>query len=496
MEVSSYPNKMSLRTCIATIRQIIELSDDKRGFRGLFAPKLDFLVDNVWRFFPNASFVSSNKLGDMDPKTMMFDGCLGRLQRNESDTALPCVTLPLLRKGLMHATTGSASKVVMWSVYNNTVVPSDTDVMDAFDSFTAQLWLLIFLTTAFLTLVLFLIFYSDLLSLPESKARRDLFRRLTKMTKRHRMRRCMDQALLIVTANVLKQHTSYSFRGKLLRRRMILFLIAVFSFLVINYFSSMIKTEMVVQKRPETISSYEELLAKPNVKPLWPKSLNIHWAFMNADRNSAEGRIWERTKKFGVDSCFLKSGGHIKRYMGSISRQEAVWFHPINSMGVMVMKTCALHRASGLYTDVNMWYRSDENARENLEVVMLSAALHPVSVKKLNRIIRAEFEHHLQHKALERIEFSVFPHTGIKSVRDCAANSIIYPDYQMETVHLSHFNRLMLLSGYFLLFCFLVLSSEIMWNMFRRIASKKTCETWRNDTWSNYAKQSYEALFI
>ena len=464
---------MSLRFCIATIRQVLELTDDKRKLRGLFAPIHEFTIDNVWRFFPNASFLSLNKLGDRNLKTMMFDGCLGRLQRNESDTAIPGITLPLLAEGLMHGTIGHASKVTMWSVYNNTAVPSDADVMDAFDSFTGQLWFCTFLTTAFLTVVLFLIFYFNLLSLPQSKERGDLFRRLTKMTKRQRTRRCMDQALLIVTANVLKQHTSYSFRGKLLRRRMILFLIAVFSFLIINYFSSMIKTEMVVQKRPETISSYEELLAKPNVKPLWPKSLNIHWAFMNANRNTAEGRIWERTKKFGPDSCFLKGGGDLRKHMGSISRQEAVWFHPINSMSVMVMKTCALHHASGLYTDVNMWYKSDENARENLEVMMLSAELRPDSVKKFNRIIEAEFEHHLQHKALKRIEFSASPNTGIKSVRDCVANRIIYPDYQMETVHLSHFNRLLLLSGYFLLFCLLVLSSEIMWNLFLRIASKE-----------------------
>ena len=266
---------MSLRICVAIIRQIQELSDNKREIRGLFAPTHEFMINSVWRFFPNASFTSSNKLGDMDPGTMMFDGCLGQLQRNESDTTLGSIIMPLLGKGLMHASTGAVSKIVMWSGYNNTAVPSNTDVMDAFDSFTAKLWLLILLTTAFLTVVLFLIFRFKLLSLPESKARGD-----PRLTQRQRTRRCMAQALLIVTANVLKQHTSYSFRGKLLRRRMILFLFAVFSFFIMFYFSSMIKTEMVVQQRPETISSYEELLAKPNTKPLWLKkhecSLGLH----------------------------------------------------------------------------------------------------------------------------------------------------------------------------------------------------------------------------
>ena len=107
----------------------------------------------------------------------------------------------------------------------------------------------------------------------------------------------MHQALVVATANIMKQHTSYNIREQLLRRQLVLLLFAVFSFLIMFYFSSMIKTEMVVQRRPETISSYEDLLAKPNIKPLWAKPLNDHWDFMNAGGNTAEGRIWERARK-------------------------------------------------------------------------------------------------------------------------------------------------------------------------------------------------------
>ena len=432
-------------------------------------------MDNVWRLFPNASLMSSNKLGDRDSETMMFDGCLGRLQRNASDVALSLVPFPFPGKGLLHGTTASASKIVMWSAYNNTAVPSDIDVMDAFNSFTDQLWVLTFLTTAILTVVIFFIFRFKFLSLPESKAKGGpLFR----LTKRQRTRSCMNQALIIITANILKQHTSYSFRGKLLRRRIILFLIAVFSFLIMFYLSSMIKTEMVVQKRPGTISTCEELLAKPNTKPLWAENSNDYRDFMNAKRNTAEKRIWERAIKFGIDSCFLKSDADVKKNMRLINSQEAVWLGPINSISVMVTKACAFHHASGLYPDVNMWYRSDENAPDKLNVMMFSAALRPDSVEKFNRIIQSQFEHHLLNKALKRLESSFSAHIGIKSVRDCLANRIIYPDHVMDAVHLPHYNRLWVLSGYFLLFCLLVLSSEVLRNLSRRIASKKIRDTW------------------
>ena len=450
--------------CTSVFKQILELSGDKRMFKGLYASQYEFLVENLWRFFPNATLTSSSKLGDRNPKTMMFDGCLGRLQRNESDVTLRLAIFPVLGTGMIHGTTVRASKVAMWSAYNNTAIPSDTDVMDAFKSFSRPLWSLTILTTAILTIVVFMIFRFKLLSLPESKA---------KLKKRQRTRRCMDQALLIVTANVLKQHTSYSFRGKLLRRRMILFLFAVFSFLIMYYFSSMIKTEMVVQKSPKTISSYEELLANPKTKPLWPKNLNLHWAFMNANKKTAEGRIWERAKKIGIDHCFLTSAGDIKKNTAAISRQEAVMFGSSNTLSIMITKACAFHHTSGHFSDVNMWLRADANAREKLNVMMLSSALHPVKVKKFNRIIQADFEHQLMYKAMKRVEFSVFTHSGRKSVRDCVAYRIIYPDYEMAAVHLPYFHRLWLLSGCFLLFSLLALSSEMVCNMYRRLASEK-----------------------
>ena len=466
MSESNRFQNMSLRFCIVTFEHVLELSGDERMFSGLFAPAYDFLVDKVWRFFPNASLMSMNKQGDIDSVTMMFDGCLGRLQRNESDVTIPVLPFPLLGNGLIHSTTAGASKVVIGSLYNNTAAPSHMDVVDAFNSFTRQLWSLTILTTAILTFVVFMMFRSKLLSLPKSDAAGKHWFRLTKW---QRTRRCLSQALIVATANILKQHTSYSFRGKLLRRKIILLLFAVFSLLIMLYFSSMIKTEMVIQKRPETISSYEDLLAKPSTKPLWSKQLNSHWDFMKAGRNTSEGRIWERAKRIGIDSCFLSSEADIQPNIGPIERQEAVWLWPNYIMDVVITNICAFSRANGVFADVNMWARSDEHAREKLNVMMLSAAMHPDSVNKFNRIEQAEFEHHIRFKTLKRMEFSVFPNTGSKSVRDCVANRIIYPDYDIKAVHLRHYSRLFVLSAYCMLFCLLVLSSEMMVN---------ACRTW------------------
>ena len=65
---------------------------------------------------------------------------------------------------------------------------------------------------------------------------------------------------------------------------------AAFLFLITIYtFTSMIKTEMVVQKRPEKISLYEELLVEPGIKSIQPEHLNDHWDFINSHRNTAEG---------------------------------------------------------------------------------------------------------------------------------------------------------------------------------------------------------------
>ena len=423
--------------------------------KGYFAPGFEYL----WSMFPNASLTSSSKLGDMDMVTMMYDGCLGQLQKNESDVMIPFVPFPVVGSGLRHSKTEMASNVVMVSGYNNTAVSTGTDVMDAFKSFSCQLWSLTILTAAILTVVVFVTFRSRILCLPEAA---------TRQTKRQRTRRCMNQALIIVTANVLKQHTSYNSRGKLLCGKIILFLYAVFCFLIILYFSSMIKTEMVVQKRPETISSYEELLAKPNTKPLWTKQLNGHWGFIKADKKTAEGRIWERAKRMGIKSCFMETGADLHRNTRAMNRREAVWLAPSNMVNAMMTNTCAFWRAFGRYMDVNVWARSDENARERLSVVMQSAALHPDRAKMIDHIMQAEFEHHIQYASLKKLDFSIWPDTGSKSLRDCVAYKIIYPDYEIEAVHLEHYKRLFALSGWCLLLCLLRLSSELVQSTFRR----------------------------
>ena len=474
-EGSNHPNKMSLRMCVVTFEHSFELSEDEGNFKGFFAPMYAFLVDSVRLFFPNTTFESAIKLGDMDPVTMLFDGCLGRLQRNESDAMLQVVPFPVLGNGLMHGKTGVASKIVMWSMYNTTAVPSHTDVMDAFNSFSSQLWSLTILTAVILTVIVFKTFRSKLLCLPRSKRTK---KHAIRLTRKQRTRRCMHQALVVATANILKQHSSYRFRGKLLCGKVILFLFAVFSFLIMFYFSSMIKTEMVVQQRPETISSYVELLAKPNIKPVWTKQLNTHWDFMNANKNTPAGRIWERAKRIGLDSCFLDKGGEVPQMNRQLGRQETVWFSPSYLIGLSVTNTCAFYRMEGLFLDVNSWYRSDENAPEKLDVIMQSALLHPDSVKKLNHIIQAEFEYHMKYEILRRMEFSFFPDTGSKSLSDCVANRIIYPDHEIRSVHWQHFIRLLVLTAYSLSCCLTVLSLEIMCSSVRRSTAKKNRETW------------------
>ena len=474
---------MSLRVCMAAFDHVLELGDDGQTFSGSFAPAHQFLVDSVRQFFPNVSFMSSNKLGDMHSETMMFDGCLGRLQRNESDAMIQFVPFPVLGSGLIHSKTGDASKIVIFSMYNNTAAHSDTDVMDAFNSFSPQLWSLVAVFTAILTVIVFMTFRCKLLSIPKSKATGDP---VVRIPKKQRTRRCIQQAFLIAAANILKQHTCYSYKGKSLRGKVVLLVFDLFSFLMVFYFSSMIKTEMVVQKRPETISSYEDVLAKPQTKPLWFKQMgNDHWDFMQANRDTPAGRIWERAQRFGIDSCFLKSGPDVQQSVGPVHRKEAVWLVPSYIVGVIVSNMCLFHHETNMYADINTWVRSDDAAREKLNVLIVSAAMPAESFQKFNRIVGAEFQNHLRYKSLKRIEFSFFPDKMSKSFRDCMANRIIYHDYEITAVHSAHYSRLFVLSGYFLLCGLLVLSSEMIRDMKHRFTLNKP-ET--HDSWQNLPK--------
>ena len=448
---------MTLRICQILFKPLVEM-DEKGQLKGLLSPIADSFAREIGTVFHNITRTPSDKLGDMNPETRMFDGCLGRIQRNESDIQSPFIAFPVLAPGLEQGYVVQTSKTVILSAYNNTEIPTNTDVMDAFNSLSRPLWSLTALTVFVLTLLTFVAIQTNLLLVRQFKPSRN---RRVRESKWQSKRRSMRQAAVVAAGNVMKQHTSYQYNDRRLSAKIIIFVFAMFTFLIHYYFCAMIKTEMVVQKKPETISSYDEILQK-DVRPVWVSQLSAHWDFASAQSDTREGKLWQQATRIGLDKCFIESESDVRQVFPSVVQQEAVLIGPSYLERPLITNICAAIKAAGVLMDINIWTKADPSSKEKLTGVMITSAMPQEHVKKLNRVTQAIFEHSLAQKTLKKLEFSYFPDVGSRAVHDCLSNMIIFPDQILTPVTLSHYDRLFVVSALLVIVAVAVLVFEII----------------------------------
>ena len=90
--------------------------------------------------------------------TIVTTAACGLVQRNESDTLISSSGYPILGRGLIHSSVTSSGHTSMVSAYNNQFFQSDTDVMDAFSSFTRNCLLMIAFMNFMLALLIMMMF--------------------------------------------------------------------------------------------------------------------------------------------------------------------------------------------------------------------------------------------------------------------------------------------------------------------------------------------------
>jgi len=413
---------MAIRICAATIPFVMEVKDGV--MTGVMGPVFDTLYKERNRFVSNFTYHSSNKLGDLDPVTQQYDGCLGQLQRNETDVQIPMIDFPILSPGLVHGYVLTASTTTMVSSYNATPTESGTDVMDAVRSFEPSLWFLIAGMTAVVTILIYV-------TIEETQDLRRAPSSLWAIRNQPKLESCPPQTIRTATniliGNIVKQHSSYSYSGQMITVSLLILLFAVFSYFILFYFSSMIKTEMVVQKRPETISSYEELLQHEKVRPVWLGMLTDHWSFQQAPADSPKGRIWQRAQRIGMDKCFIQADPTaIEDIVRMGAKREMIWLVSRYYLEPLITNMCAMSSEGGLYPDANLWIKTDPGADEKLSGCMTPAST-PVSHRRLlERYEQALFEHDIIGKAIQKMNFIVSRNSGSRRLRDCMAKFVSY----------------------------------------------------------------------
>lgn len=217
-----------------------------------------------------------------------YSGCIGRLQANLSDAMLQLANYPIpvsnISQGLVMMDT---TIQFINAYYPRNDERQEAQIESSFSSFHLSVWILSLFT---------LLLCAHLLH-------------LYKML----MNKCHSKFLLIEpTSEESDDHLFYETvthmtqRGQLsnstgLFRKILFAVLSLFSFLVIFYLSSIIKTELVVIPRPETMRSYREMLDN-ECGIYFMDGEDTYLSFKFAPEGSEARQLWQlTTSKFPMD---------------------------------------------------------------------------------------------------------------------------------------------------------------------------------------------------
>ena len=279
----------TLRMCYIRKPGVLTAISDRKDsndpwFEGILTSIASSSLEKLDKYF-NVSLISENIIGTLkDPISMTYDGCIGNLQRNESDTALVLISSPVIGPNITQEFPLSAGQIVMLSPYNPVVEIVDTDVMYAFNCFPGYIWSAVTITAV----VLLVVTIRETLQEAKAKAKQKI-RSINDLRRpKRRFHSIYYECIMFLGSRILKQPAPYSVS------RIPLILITIFCFLIHCYFTSLIKTELAVVKKPVTLDTYDDILNNDEVLPVWFGSFPHYMLFKYAASGTKERMIWDK----------------------------------------------------------------------------------------------------------------------------------------------------------------------------------------------------------
>jgi hypothetical protein len=250
----------------------------------------------------NITFVTTDENGMgklIDKQRLQYDGCLGSLQRNESDIA---VTFPLddyYGPVIEPWVPLWADYPIIGSTYNkNNVSRQATRVLDFVGGFGVTSWILSGVATGFMMILLmasWLLRKERKETARQRKAcengnpirkKKKWFRRMTLI------RTCYGNMLTMTISCILKQNGNCVNLKMTTLISMLYTLLTLLCFFASYFLTSMIKTHMVIVKPPMTYNSYQDILDHDAV-PGWLAEFDDQRTFRDAETE-------QRQRKYGI----------------------------------------------------------------------------------------------------------------------------------------------------------------------------------------------------
>ena len=195
-------------------------------------------------------------------------GCLGSLDRNESDLALVVVNYPTEHyEQIDPFGVFFEEPLVLISAYNVTNGTVRADVLKtSLKSFSTSLWVLLFAVLIIISLVRFMSF--------KIVARRKKISNIFKV------------------ATLLLDQKNFEIEGK--SSKFFVLCVSFGMFAIVNFYSSLMRTEMVIPQEPFMLDSLDKVVNYKGTLPLYYSIFNTYRIFKDAPEGSYKKKFWDK----------------------------------------------------------------------------------------------------------------------------------------------------------------------------------------------------------
>lgn len=491
---------------------ILELDDGK--FAGSYGP----LINEVAEYFiSNSNFTfdirsKDDGFGEMDPATGKYDGCVGRLQRNESHLLFQLTDYPINATDVTQGDVGYDVSLQFVSIYypRKESEVSSTSMDSCFEAFDVTAWSVCLAT--FAVVYLLLILRSKLcrkMRLGIMRAKWILSRERLRYAKRNSRiplpllrvpnargqvsrRRRNKHHFSKILAHMARFGSLEKPRGAF--KKVIFLICSFFSLLVVHYLSSSVNTDLVTVEPPEMYKSYQDLIdnkvsivipsaagnikeyldSSPKLKQVYDYSLRhnnraeVHVSNSDAKAMTTGYREFVRRKKVIIANSIFTP-----MFMREACRGLVV--KTIRDKYSLMLGLSKEDEAKGPRP---IWSQ-DESAKAIMSGLLLSDGFRGPAYLHIRKTLRTAREMGLLLKILNQVqEQDIMSSLGLDSgatesqsyaeILLCRQSVIKKPDVEVNSVTFGNFRHL------FLLFIFILLVLTFA------LVLENVCDTWHN----------------
>lgn len=277
---------MTLRACFPyNFKRFLEYNKDRQEFQGL----LGNIVDTVNSYCSRAINLTLQPqaddigIGVFRDDLNHFDGCIGELQMNRTDLILQMFPYPMDVPSVSQGNVWYETSLKFVSMYHKTELGGSSQVLESFQAFSPTVWSFCIGFCLLMTIILTL---------------EQIISRFTCKFIKINFGNYLYQVIVHCT-----RFGSMNDGG--LSRRLLFIAASIHALLIVHYFNTMIKTELVVVKDPLVFESYQDIIERQAI-PFFINGMSYDTLFKSESAKAYRKRLWNYAiKSYPVEQLYV-----------------------------------------------------------------------------------------------------------------------------------------------------------------------------------------------